>query len=411
LSREARSVLAVDIGSTRVAALVADVSGREPAITGLGLARCTGLRKGVVVDIEGTAQAVSAAVGEACAAAGVKLKSAYVSISGSHIQSFTGEAEMAIARPDQGIAPEDVKTLLEKATAVGMPPDRELIHVVPRQFQVDGVDGVRDPVGMVGRRLAVTGHLLTGHDGAIQNVLRSVVRADLTVADYLVAVRAAGEAVLTREDREAGVLLLDIGGGTTSVAVYDNGHLWHVAVVPIGGEHITSDVSVGLRLPVPQAEQVKVERGWALRDLASQERYEVPGPSGLDKREVSEKLLAEVIESRVRELLRLAAREVKLSGYSGLFPGGIVVTGGTAELKGIAQATADYFDLPARVGAPLGFTGPVQISSAPGLAVAAGLIRWGSRLTVVEEAAPAAEAEPKEALWGRVRKWMAGLVR
>lgn len=409
MSREAKAVLAVDIGSTRVAALVADISGSEAAITGLGLARCAGLRKGVVVDIEGTAQAIRHAVDTAQSMAGTRLTGACISVSGSHLQSLTGEAEAAVTRPETGIAPEDVQGLLEGATAVGLPPDRELIHVIPRQYSVDGTEGIRDPVGMIGRRIQVLAHLLTGHTGAIQNLLRSVVKAELTVQDYLVAVRAAGEAVLTREDREAGTLLLDIGGGTTSVGVYENGHLWHAAVLPIGGEHITSDISVGLRLPVPQAEELKIERGWALRDMASPERFEVPGPSGRGTREISEMLLAEIIESRVHELFHLAAREVKLSGYAGLFPGGIVVTGGTGELKGMAQATADYFDLPARLGTPLGYSGPVQVSTAPGLSVAAGLVRWGAHLASAEAAASTEQQE--DAFWGRVKRWFTSLVQ
>lgn len=403
-------VVGLDIGSTKVAAVVAEVGvGAEPAIIGLGLVRGSGLRRGVVVDIEATARAVVQAVEQAQRMSGVEIAAAVVSCSGSHVSSLNNRGVVAVSRPDREITPDDVRRVLEAARVINLTPDREVLHVIPREYEVDGYDGVKDPVGMVGGRLEVEAHMVTAASASLQNLLRAVTRAGISVEDVWLAALAAGEAVLTPTEKELGVVLADIGGGTTDLCIYDRGGPWYCSVLPIGGEHITSDIAVGLRVPLPLAEQVKMERGVASVKAAGDGTFELPHHTGRGTRTVADKLLASIIEPRVQEIFQLIGREIRRSGYPGMLPGGLVLCGGTAALPGIDELAMEILDMPVRVGRPGGLAGMSDIVSGPDCATAVGLVHLAARLPA-REAAPAREPEAGgRGLWHRLRQWLEGL--
>jgi cell division protein FtsA len=396
-------VLGIDAGSAKVAVTLAEIAGGEPHIIGVGLAPCQGVRKGLVVDLAATAGAIHEAAAKACEMAGnPSVIRSVVSVSGPHILSLTGSAEVAITRPAQGVSPEDIRRVLDQAAAVALAPQREVIHVVPRSYRVDGAEGVMEPLGLAGRMLAAEAHLITGEKLPLRNHFRAVAEAGLEVTDYQLGIRAAGAAVLSRQEKEAGVLLLDIGAETTAVAVYDRGYLWHVSVIPVGGAHITGDIASLLRTPVATAEQLKIERGWAATNLAPDTRFELPTPSGLNTREVADRQLAAIIDSRVQEILSLAASEVKQSGYAGLFPAGLVLTGGGSQLRGLVPVAADCLNLATRLGTVAG-----PVAAGPEFATAAGLVYFGAR-QVTDEVAVAVETE-RRAPWTRIKDWFKGL--
>ena len=400
---EGSLVLGIDAGSANTVAVLADLAGGEPQVIGVGLVPSTGVRRGMVVDLAAAAESIKAAVGQASSMAGRQGGAAAVaSINGTHIQSVISYCEVPVHRPAAGVSPEDVRRALDDAAVVELPVGREVIHVIPRAYRLDHADGVANPIGLAGRRLGVEAHLVTGESLPRQNYLEAMRQVGLTVADFSVGIRAAGDVVLTRAEREAGVLLLDIGAGTTGVAVYDRGHLWHASVVPLGGEHITTDLAALLQIPVNHAESLKIERGWAAADQAPDTGFELMSPSGQKAREVSHKEVAQIIESRALEILQLAAGQVKRSGYAGLFPGGLVLTGGTARLQGLAALAGDCLGLPARVGCPEG-----PLVNSPEFSTAVGLVQWGARLAQ-DEAAVAVETA-KTNLRSRTKNWLRSL--
>lgn len=400
---EGSLVLGIDAGSANTVAVLSDLAGGSPEVVGVGLVPSAGIRRGVVVDLTAAAESIRKAARTACDMANCfDAVPAVVSINGTHIGSVVAVAEVGVHRPSAGVSPEDVRRALDEATVVDMAPGREVIHIVPRAYALDGVDGVPNPMGLAGRRLQVEAHLITGDSLPRQNSLEAMRLAGLNVVDFQVGVRAVGDVILTREEREAGVLLLDIGAGITNVAVYDRGHLWHLAVLPVGGEHITADLAALLQTPVSAAEELKIERGWAAVDQAPDTCFELVSPSGQKAREVTDKQVAQIIESRALEILRLAATQVKRSGYAGLFPGGLVLTGGTAKLQGLAGLAGDCLGLPARVGSPEG-----PLAGSPEFATAVGLVQWGARLAHDEAAAAQEAALLRPA--GRMKNWLRGL--
>jgi cell division protein FtsA len=401
---EGSLVLGIDSGSANTVAVLADLAGGEPQVIGVGLVPSAGVRRGMIVDLAAASESIRAAVKQATDMAGRSGKAAVVaSIGGTHIQSLICTADVSVHRPSHGVTPEDVRRALDESVAVvELPSSREVIHVVPRAYRLDGAEGVINPIGLAGRRLGVEAHLISGDALPRQNSLEAIRKAGLEVADFQVGIRAAGEAVLTRAERETGVLLLDIGAGTTGVAVYDQGHLWHVSVLPVGGEHITADLAALLSIPVTSSEVLKIERGWAAVDQCPDTGFELTSPSGQKAREVTDKQVAEIIESRVLEILQVAAAQVKRSGYAGLFPAGLVLTGGTARLKGLAALAGDSLGLSARVGCPEG-----PLVGSPEYATAVGLVQWGARLAQ-DEAAAAVETA-KQNQWERMKNWLRSL--
>lgn len=402
-SVERNLVLGIDAGSAHVVATLAEIAEGEPQVIGVGLVPSAGVHRGVIVDMKAAGEAIRQAVEKACQMAECSgVTRAVVSVSGAHVLPIGGVAAVPVHRPSLGVAPEDVRRALDAAADVELDAGREVIHVVPRLYRLDGNGPMRDPLGLAGRSLEAEAQLITGEALPIQNHLRTVREIGLEVVDYQVAIRAAGEAVLTAQEKEDGVLLLDIGAGTTGVAVYDKGHLFHVAVLPVGGEHITHDIATLLRVPVSTAEQVKRERGWADPSLAPDTTFELVSPSGRKVREVSDSKLAEIIGSRVEEIFQLAASSVKRSGYAGLFPGGLVLTGGSSRLQGLVEVAADSLSLPARIGTAQG-----PLVAEPEMATAAGLVRWGARLAW--DHAAATEDTEQQNTFGRIRDWLKAL--
>lgn len=402
-SVERHFVLGIDAGSTHTVAALAQIADGAPQIIGVGLTPSAGVRRGVVVDLQAAGQAIRRAVDEACKMAECpEVNQAVVAVSGAHLRTVLGSAEVPVLRPTVGVAPEDVRRALDAAAGLELPPGFEVIHVAARRYRLDGNGPVRDPLGLCGRSLEAEAQLVAGDALAVQNHLRVVRSIGLEVVDYQVAVRASAEAVLTDQEKEEGALLLEMGGGTTGVAVYDQGHLFHVAVLPVGGEHITSDIATLLQVPVATAEQLKCERGWAAPAMAPDTSFELVSPSGRNVREVTDKYLAEIIAPRVEEILQMAAAAVKQSGYEGLFPGGLILTGGGSRLSGLAEVAADCLSLPTRIG-----VAPAPLVSEPELSTAAGLVRWGAVLAR-DEAAVTQEAKGKNRL-GRIRDWLRAL--
>ncbi|HHV80012.1 MAG TPA: cell division protein FtsA [Firmicutes bacterium] len=376
-----RYVTGLDLGSSKVSAVVAEL--REdglPVIAGVGTSTSAGMKRGVVVDIERTVKSIAEAVERAERMSGVPVKSAYINISGAHVGTCNNRGVIAVSREDKEITQEDVDRVMEAARVINIPSDREIVHVLPRQFVVDGYEGVRDPVGMMGVRLEVEAQIVTGAVTSIQNVLRSVYRAGLQVDDVVLAALASGEAVLQPAEKELGVVVVDIGGGTTDLAIFEQGSLWYAGVIPIGGEHITNDLAVGLRTPINQAESVKVRYGKALASLVPDDAYiTVTGVGGSSKREASQKTVCTIIEARAQEIAEMIGAEIQKSGYSRIIPGGLVVTGGCSELPGFIDLLSERLDMPARKGTPGGVAGLVDAASSPSLACAVGLVIFASK--------------------------------
>lgn len=377
MSKE-RVVVGLDIGTTKVVALVGNVSDGLIEIIGMGKAESNGLEKGVVVDIGRTIASIRKAVEEAENMADVTIDSVYVGIAGKHITSINNSGTVSINRPDRIITQDDVRRVVETAQAIQLPPESELIHIIPRQYIVDGQDGITDPVGMTGTRLEVDVHLVTGAITAVHNLVRCVEMLNIEINQVVLEPLASSMAVLSSAEKELGVILMDIGGGTTDISVFRGGDIWFSKVLPIAGEHITNDITVGLQTPIEEAELIKKQAGTALVDSISEdEKIEVATIGGDKKKTVSRKKLAKIIEPRVEELLDLGLQEVEDAGYRDLVPAGLVLTGGTSLLNGIAEFAAQRYEIPVRQGKiPQGIHGLRDIVESPIYATSIGLLRY-----------------------------------
>lgn len=370
-----RLVCGLDVGTTKVLAVAAEVRpGGEPVVVGVGTSPSRGLRRGVVIDIESTVQAVQEAVGKAERMGGVPLGAVTVGVAGGHVSCLNTRGVVAVTRGDREITLDDVQRVLEAARVIDLPPDREIIHVLPRQYIVDGCEGVRDPVGMLGSRLEVDACVVTGASTNLHNLVRAVERAGLEVDDIVFSPLAAAEAVLMPDEKELGVVLADIGGGTTDVAVFHQGSLIRCFVLPVGGENVTTDVAVGVRTSLAQAEIVKIDYGSALVAMTPDEKVlPIPTVGGQGIQHVSAKFLAEIIEARLREILAAIAAALRQSPWPGGLPGGVVLTGGVAATHGIAELAAEELGLPVRVGTAEHLGGLEEVAALPSFATAAGL--------------------------------------
>ena len=402
------TIVAIDVGTTKICTLVAEVTPvRELRIVGIGVAPSRGLRKGVVVDIEESTQAIAVSVAKAEQISGYHIDSAYVGISGAHISSLNSRGIAAVSRGERGIVQEDVNRAMEAARAVAIPHNRELIHAIPRGYVVDGQDGVRNPIGLRAFRLEVEAHVITGASASIHNLLRCVQGAGVRVLDLVVQPIAAGEAVLTKPEKELGVVLLDIGGGTTDMAVFIDGSVWHTVVLAVGGNHLTHDVAVGLRTPFTVAETLKVKYGQTMLDtIGEEESIDATAFGDNVHRSVSRRRLVEIIRIRSEEILELILRDIKRSGYDGLLPAGAVLCGGTAELAGIKEFTREILGLPVRVGTPKHLEGLVDTANNPAYACSVGLLLCG--LSNSSDAAGDASSHRRGAL-SRLRQWLNAL--
>jgi cell division protein FtsA len=381
MANESPLFVGLDIGTTKVCTLIADIDeGGVPRILGVGVEPARGMRKGVVVDVEQASQAIAASLDKAQHSAGYEIGTAFVSLAGPHIASVNSRGVVGVGGGSHGIDQDDVDRALDAAQAVAIPHGREILHVIPRSFTVDGQDGIRQPLGMHGFRLEVEAHIITAATTSVQNLTKCVEAAGVQVEAYVLNPLASAEVVLTDTEKEMGVVVCDIGGGTTDLAIYIDGNVWHTLSLSVGGNHLTSDIAHGLRLPADVAERVKVEFGHAsAREVASTDAFTVQ-PFGEDKPiPVSRADLATIIEARVEEIFTLALQEIKRTGYDGLLPAGIVLTGGSSQLPGIRKVASEVLNLPSRVGAPQNLHGLVDKLVGPAYSTSVGLLVWAQR--------------------------------
>lgn len=374
-------IAAIDVGTTKVCTVLGHLtpSGRAEVV-GVGIAPSRGLRKGVVVNIEEAVEAIAESVERAERSSGYEVGSAIVGIAGSHVESLNNHGVVAVAGSDRMITIDDVNRAMESARTVAVPSNRELLHVIARNYRVDDQEGVRNPIGMHGFRLEVQAHIVTAAATSVQNLARCVERLGIDVDDLVLEPIASAEAVLSEEEKEMGVVLADIGGGTTDLAIFVDGSVWQSCVLPVGGFHLTNDLAIGLRSPFAVAEQLKVTYGHALPlGIDPDEQVELAGFGGEARRVVSRHAIAEIIEARIEEILAMIANEVRRCGQEGLLPAGLVLTGGTARLKGIEVLASELIGLPVRIGEPAGLTGLVDSVNSPDYATALGLLLWGLR--------------------------------
>jgi len=345
-------IVGLDIGTTKVVAMVARLGPEGyPEILGLGSAESSGLKKGVVVNIEATVKTISRVIQEVELMADCKVKEDYTGIAGSHIRSFNSTGMVAIK--DKEVTPADVGRVIEVARAMPIPADQQILHTLTQEYIIDGQDGVREPIGMSGAKLEVRVHMVTGAVSAAQNIVKCVRRCGLEVVDLVLQPLASSDAVLSEDEKELGVCLVDIGGGTTDIAVFTQGAIRHTAVVPIAGDQITNDIAMALRTPTPEAEEIKIRHGVASAQLADpQQMIEVAGIGERPPRKLSLHALADVVEPRVSELYELVQAELRRSGYEELLSSGVVLTGGSAVMRGMSELAEEIFHMPARLGTP-----------------------------------------------------------
>ena len=371
-------VVGLDIGTTKICTIVGERVNGDINIIGLGSHPSKGLRRGVVVNIESTVESIRKAVEEASLMAGCDIRSVYAGIAGGHIKGINSHGVIAIKSRE--ITEGDIKRVINAASAVVIPLDRKLIHVLPQEFIVDDQDGIRNPVGMLGVRLEGKVHIVTGAVTSAQNIVRCANRAGLNVNDIVLDQLGSGEAVLTSEEKDIGVALVDIGGGTTDLVIFSEGSIKYTAVLALAGNHITSDISLGLRTPNEEAEKLKIKHGCAMASMVDKnETIEVPSVGGRKNRILSRQTLAEIIEARAEEILSLVHGEIIRSGYKSILAGGVALTGGSAILDGLPELGEQIFDLPVRRGAPIGVGGLMDLVNSPVYATGVGLVLYGAR--------------------------------
>jgi cell division protein FtsA len=373
-------ITGLDVGTTKTCAVIGELVPNGIDILGIGQAPSRGLRRGVVASVEATVDAIKRAVTEAEQMAGVEVDAVYASIGGGHLRGVNSQGVVAVQGRHREVTAGDVGRAIDAARAINLPPDREILHALTQGFTVDDQDGVREPIGMLGSRLGVAVHLVTGAATAVQNVVRAVNRAGLTVEDVILQALASAESVLTPDERELGVVLIDVGGGTTDVALFREGAVWHTAVIPLGGDHVTNDIAVGLRTPPSDAEELKQAFGCAqARLVLEEETVEVPSIGGRKPRVLSRQTLSRIVQARVEEILALAARSVSEAGLDDAATAGVVVTGGAAIMTGLPELAETIFDLPVRRGIPKWVGGLYQQVESPACAAAVGLVLTGAR--------------------------------
>jgi cell division protein FtsA len=372
-------ICGLDIGTTKICAVIGEPGeDGQLEIIGIGTHPSRGLRRGVVVNIESTVEAVRSAVEEAELMAGVDVESVHVGIAGSHIKGFNSHGIIAIKNRE--VTQGDIERVIDAAKAIAMPLDREVIHVIPQEYIIDDQDGIREPLGMSGVRLEGKVHIVTAAATSAQNIIKSVNRAHLRVKEMVLEQLASGEAVLTPDEKELGVVLVDIGGGTTDIALFLDGSIKHTCVLPIGGAHITNDIAIGLRCPTVEAERIKKNFGCAMTALVREdETIEVPSVGGREPRVLHRRVLSDIIEPRVEEIFRLVRRELLKSGFDDQVPAGLVITGGCTLMEGMVEVAERVFELPVRRGVPLGVGGLVDIVTSPLYATAVGLVLFAMR--------------------------------
>lgn len=372
-------IVGLDIGTTKIAVIVAQRgAGGKIDIVGIGSHPSQGLRKGVVINIEATVNSIQNAVEEAELMAGAEISAVYAGIAGSHISGFNSHGIVAVKNKE--VTPRDVERVIDAARAVAIPMDREILHILPQEYIVDEQDGIREPLGMSGVRLEAKVHIVTGSVSSAQNIVKSANRVGLSVSDIVLEPIASAEAVLSPEEKELGVAMIDIGGGTTDITIFHAGAIKHTAVLPLGGNHITNDIAAGLRTPSSAAEQIKRRYGCAnTQSVSSTDTIEVPSTGGREPRVLSRQVLAEIIEPRMEEILTLVHRELIRSGFDEFLTGGVVLTGGTVLIEGTDDLAEEIFGMPVRIGYPTGIGGLIDVVNSPVYATGVGLVLYGAR--------------------------------
>ena len=371
-------IVGLDIGTTKICAIVGTMTESGLDIVGIGTSPSRGMRKGVVINIESTVTAIRKAIQEAELMAGCEINSVFAGIAGGHINGINSQGVIAIKSRE--VTAEDVRRVIDAAKAIAIPMDREVIHILPQEFIVDDQDGIREPLGMNGVRLEVRVHIVTGAVASAQNIIKSCNKAGVAVGDIVLEQLASAEAVLTPDEKDLGVALIDIGGGTTDIAIFVDGAIKHTSVLSLGGNHLTNDIAVGLRTPTQEAERIKQKWGCCLTSMVGKdETIEVPSVGGREPRVLSRQLLAEILEPRVEEIFTLVNRELIKSGYENRISSGLVITGGSAILPGMPELAEQIFNLPVRRGVQQGIGGLADVVNSPIYATGVGLVKYGSR--------------------------------
>lgn len=401
-------IVGLDIGTTKIAALVGEINANgEMDIIGLGTHASHGLKRGVVVNIESTVQSIQRAVEEAELMAGCQIHSVYTGISGSHVRSLNSHGIVAIREHE--VMPADIERVIDAAKAVAIPADQQILHVLPQDFIVDNQDGIREPIGMSGVRLESRVHMVTGSVSAAENIVKCVRRCGLEVDDVILEQLASSYAVLSDDEKELGVCLVDIGGGTTDIAVFTDGAIRHTAVIPIAGNQVTNDIAVALRTPTQAAEDIKLSSACALVSMVnSQEYVEVPSVAERPGRQLPRKILAEVIEPRYDELFSLVHAELRRSGFEDLIAAGIVLTGGGAQLAGVVDLAESVFRMPVRLGAPEKTNGLKEVIQNPIYSTGVGLLLYGQQQQSDRYRPEFFRKQGMTSVFGRMRNWFQG---
>jgi cell division protein FtsA len=377
MGKRSNVIVGLDIGTTKTTAVVGEITETGVSIIGVGTSLNKEIRKGTVVNIDSMVESIKTAVEEAEQMSGCRINSVYVGISGSHVKGQNSLSIVSIKGRE--VSESDVQRSIEAAKAIAIPVGREIMHILPQSYVIDGQEGIKDPIGMSGVRLEAKVHIVTGATSAIQDIVKSVNRVGLDIDDVVLEQLAAGEAVLSSDEKDLGVVLIDIGGANTSVTIFSEGSIKHTAILPVGGNYLTSDISTGLRTPLGDAEKIKLKYGCALTSMIPKdETINVPSLGGREDREVSRQILGRIIEPRMEEILNLAYKEVVRFGFEDLLAAGVVLTGGTSLLCGITELAEQIFDMPARKGIPVGIGGLSDIVNSPAHAIGVGLIIYGN---------------------------------
>lgn len=371
-------VVGLDVGTTKICSVVGELSGDQINIIGIGTHPSIGLRKGVVVNIESTVDSIKKAIEEAELMAGCEISSVYAGIAGGHITGFNSRGIIAIKGSE--ITEHDVNRVIDAARAVAIPMDREVIHVLPQEYIVDDEAGIQNPIGMAGVRLEAKIHIVTGAVTSAHNIVKCANRSGLDVCDIVLESLASGEAVLTEEEKQLGTALLDLGGGTTDLAIFSSNNIKHTFVLALGGNNLTNDIAIGLRAPHAEAEKIKTKFGACIaRNISSEETIEVPGMGGRESRKLPRQILGEILEPRVEEIFTIIQREIFRAGMENSIPSGIVLSGGSSLLDGTPEIAETVFNLPTRLGKPQGISGLVDVVNNPMYATGVGLVLYGAK--------------------------------
>jgi cell division protein FtsA len=377
-SKGGEIIVGLDIGTTKICAIVGELTDGGIDIIGIGTHPSKGLRKGVVVNIEATVASIRRAIEEAEAMAGTEITHVYTGIAGGHIKGFGSRGVVALK--DKEVREADIARVIEQAKTVNIPVDREVIHVLPQEFIVDDQGGIKEPLGMAGYRLEAKVHIVTGAVASAQNIVKCANRTGLNVSDIVLQPLASSEAVLTDEEKELGVCLVDIGGGTTDIAIFHGGSIVHTAVIALGGNNLTNDIAVGLRTPVHEAERIKQKYGCSLSSMVDkQDMIEVPSVGGREPRVMGRQILCDILEPRVEEIFQLVHHEVERNGFAEALTSGVVITGGSTLLPGMNELAEEIMGVPVRRGTPRGIGGLVDVVKSPIYATGVGLVVYGAR--------------------------------